>query len=313
MAPISIGFVLVTHSNVSQTAVLCRRLNAMFDYPPIAIHHDFDQVHGSLVAIPSNVHVVQDWIRTSWAGATVVDANLRALRLLMQRADPDWIISLSNACYPIKTAGQITKTLVGTSADGYLSHELITYDSVRDRSEPDRARPVDPFWRSDCLRRYLAVSVPKRIMILLGQKDRELKIENFTLTKWFTPFHNELQCYCGDAWYTLRRPAALALLESTETARKLRRHYQDRFCPDESYYHTILLNNKTLRIVNQCLTYIDWNSGGAHPKTLGYEDFPKLLSSDSLFARKFPLDERLLQDLDAAAAAAPRQKTHSTA
>ncbi len=88
---------------------------------------------------------------------------------------------------------------------------------------------------------------------------------------------------------------------------------KDQFCPDESYYHTILLNDKKLRIVNQCLTYIDWNSGGAHPKTLGYEDFPKLLSSDSLFARKFPLDERLLQDFDAAAAAAARRKTHSTA
>ncbi len=309
MAPASIGFVLVTHNNVAQTAMLCQRLNTMFNHPPIALHHDFDQTPMSLAAIPDNVHVVSDWIKTSWAGAVLVDANLKALRLLVQRADPDWVISLSNTCYPIKTAEQIVDTLTRTSADAYLSHELIAYDPVRGRSEPDSSRPFDPFWRSDCLRRYVAVPVAQRIMILLGQKGRTLYIENPTITRWFTPFRNGFQCYAGEAWYALRRPAALTLLENTETARRLRKHYHDRFCPDESYYHTILLNHKKLRIENRCLTYTDWSLGGAHPKTLGYEDFPALLSSESLFARKFPLDGSLLQDLDAAVTAAASRKT----
>jgi hypothetical protein len=296
---IEIGFVLVTHNNVAQTAMLCRRLNTMFDRPPIALHHDFGQTSTGLSALPSNVHVVQDWIGTRWAEASVVDANLKALRLLYQRADPDWVVSLSSACYPIKTAEQITDTLAGTSADAYLAQELIAYDPVRDRSEPGSLHPFAR-WRFDCLQRYVAVPLPQRFTISKGQKSRRQYIKSPAITRWFTPFRNGFQCYSGSAWYVVRRSAAMSLLKSTPTASRLRKHYEDRFCPDESYYQTILSNDKNLQIVNRCLTYTDWSSGGSHPETLGYEDIPKLLSSGALFARKFPPDERLLQTLDAA-------------
>lgn len=296
---IGIGFVLVTHNNVAQTALLCRRLDAMFDHPPIVLHHDFGQAPADFSALPGNVHVVQDWIGTSWAGLAVVDANLKALRLLYELADSDWVVSLSNSCYPIKTARQIADTLARTDADGVLAHELIAYDPIRDRSEPDGLHPFVR-WRYDCLQRYVAIPVPRQVMSLLGQKGRTRYIKNPALTRWLTPFRNGFQCYSGSAWYALRRTAARALLENTPIASRLRRHYERRFCPDESYYQTVLLNDTKLCIVNRCLTYTDWSLGGSHPKTLGYEDIPKLLSSQALFARKFPLDEGLLHALDAA-------------
>lgn len=119
---ISVGFVLVTHNHVDQTAFLCRRLNDMFDHPPIAIHHDFGQTSMNVSDFSHNVHVVEDWIETSWASVEVVDANLKALRLLYQKANPDWVISLSNACYPIKTAEAIIAALTAADGDAFIGY-----------------------------------------------------------------------------------------------------------------------------------------------------------------------------------------------
>jgi hypothetical protein len=298
---IAVGFVLVTHNSVAQTALLCRRLNTMFNHPPIAVHHDFGQTAMSASALPQNVHVVQDWIATTWAGIGVVDANLKALQLLYERSNPDWVISLSNACYPIKTAEQIAAVLEATHVDAFIDHNLITFDRVSECVERD---DLDRYtrWHIDVFQRYIAVPVPSRIVRLLDLQGQRRYIKRPWATSILTPFRNGFRCYAGSAWYAVSRFAAQVLLRKTPAARKLRIHYRNRFCPDESYYQTILVNNNSLKVVNKCFTYADWSFGGSHPKTLCYDDIPKLLSSPALFARKFPADEGLLRALDAAIA-----------
>jgi hypothetical protein len=72
--------------------------------------------------------------------------------------------------------------------------------------------------------------------------------------------------------------------------------------PDEIFVPTVLLNSP-LRdtVVGQELHYIDWSHGGAHPKTLGSEDYDRIVESGKLFARKFDVrsDAKVLDMLDA--------------
>ena len=72
--------------------------------------------------------------------------------------------------------------------------------------------------------------------------------------------------------------------------------------PDEIFVPTVLLNSP-LRdsVVGQEVHYVDWSRGGAHPKTLGIEDYDRIIESGKLFARKFDVrsDAEVLDMLDA--------------
>ena len=56
---------------------------------------------------------------------------------------------------------------------------------------------------------------------------------------------------------------------------------------DESFFQTILVNNRDLKIRNDHLRYIDW--GDYHPKSLGASDFEAVVNSGKHFGRKFDL------------------------
>jgi len=108
-----IGFVLLSFSRPEQTISLCRKLSEVFGDPPIALHHDFGQCNLDRRALPSNVHLVEPWLATGWGVFSIVEANLAALSLLYQVADPDWCVSLSTTDYPIKTAERSGQLAVG--------------------------------------------------------------------------------------------------------------------------------------------------------------------------------------------------------
>jgi hypothetical protein len=58
--------------------------------------------------------------------------------------------------------------------------------------------------------------------------------------------------------------------------------------PDEMFFQTALLNaRRNVPLTREPLRYIDWSTGGAHPKVLTREDLDELRQSDCLFARKF--------------------------
>ncbi|MCC5616974.1 hypothetical protein LC605_18200 [Nostoc sp. CHAB 5836] len=69
---------------------------------------------------------------------------------------------------------------------------------------------------------------------------------------------------------------------------------------DESYFQTILAHAPNLKLKNDRRRYIDWSTGGPHPKVLLMEDLPNLLASSAHFARKFDIDRdsNILNELD---------------
>ena len=90
------------------------------------------------------------------------------------------------------------------------------------------------------------------------------------------------------------------LIEETPFWRKLYDHFKSRSIPEESFYHTLLGNSPGFQLLDDNLRYADWRGCYAHPRTLGKDDFPRLLGSSKHFARKFPFDPVLLAGLDAA-------------
>jgi hypothetical protein len=292
-----IGFVLTIHNRLDQAARLIGKLNQMFDHPPIVCHCDFSQTKGFIQDCPKNVTLVQPHVATSWGEFSIVDAALRAVRLLYaSKESPDWFVYLSGADYPIKSAARILSDLQNGAFDAYIKHELISHNSCTGT------------WQRHCHQRYCRLF--DLVLPIIGRGHRgELRpkwkryyfVEHPFLTRPFLPFSDNLRCYAGESWFSANRRAANYILDFHDRNQSFTRHYRGVQCADESYFNTILANASGLHLKNDCLRYTDWSTGGNHPKTLKMEDLRRLAESPAHFARKFDptLDAGILDALDA--------------
>ena len=296
----SIGFILVTHRQPEQILHLCSRLGEMFGDPPIAIHHDFSQDLLEETRFGPNVRFVHPHFKTDWGGFSVVRAQLAALELLYSFANPDWVVLLSAADYPIQTADRILGDLEQTPFEAFVDLR-----PIRDLGVPFHNGPLGEFPFEKTLYLQCAFNRYVAYPLLSRQWARRLKtpLESWVL-KWpwlcrrTTPFTEELRCFGGDAWFTVNRRVAQFFLEDTPLRQRLLKHYEHRASPEESIYHTMLGNTPGFRLAPKNLRYTDWKGGYAHPRTLGREDFQRLLASNDHFARKFAYDQELLHELD---------------
>ena len=311
--PPFLGFVLVTHNAPQQTAYLCHKLSTLFDHPPIAIHHDYSQCALDPATLPAQIRIVKDWVATGWGDATVIDAYLAALRLLHAQDGPEWTISLSAADYPIKSADRILCDLRNASADGFFDFREVSKGCI----QPLDARSIaSAFQRPEYMKQaydqYISFSIIPRVLLKrMGPRTRQL-IGNRTrylsgdlLTRFFTPFSKSFRPFGGDWWHTINRRAAAVLIEDRPESRRLRRYYNHRPLPEESYFHTLLLNRPELHIENDNRRFTVWRQGGPpHPELLGYDDIATMVNSPAHFARKFPFEPALYSAVDAAVHAA---------
>jgi hypothetical protein len=131
----------------------------------------------------------------------------------------------------------------------------------------------------------------------INYKTRTLRLP--ILRRRFPP---GLQPYGGGAWCALSHDAVRYITSFVDQKPDVVRFFRHVKIPDEIFMHTVLLNSP-LRdtVVGNDVHYIDWSHGGAHPKTLGTEDYDRILESGKLFARKFDVryDSTILDLLDA--------------
>ena len=269
-----IGFALVTHSNPHQLERLIGRLNAMFDHPPIACHHDFSQCPLSPERFSKNVSFVRPHLRTAWASFAFLQAIVRAIeQLYAAPVNPDWFVLLSGNDYPIKPAAQILNDLQAGGHDAHICHELVRADAL------ETAWQKESYARYCC--RYLRVPLTKKVFIA----------RHPILKKLLLPFSKDFHCYSGSDWFSANHRAAQYIIESHKSNVRLANHYRRVIIPSESYFHTILANAPALKLNNNNWRYTDWSAGGPHPKRLGLADMPKILASPAHFARKFDLNQ----------------------
>ena len=290
-----IGFVLLTHNKPNQIIRLINTLNCMFDNPPIACHHDFTQCNFPIDALTENVSLVSPHLQTGWGRFSIVDAMLLALQSLFESRDPpEWFILLSGADYPIKSANQILNDLSSSRYDAHIHHEQISFERY------------ERYWQELCYKRYCVkkFTIPF-VSRQLRLTRRVITLSHPWLTASFIPFSDNFHCFAGEHWFSANSRAARCLLNYHNTKPSLATHYRKledfgAIIPDESYYQTILCNQKDLKISGNPWRYIFWSDDGVGPKTLGLEDMPNLLASNAHFARKFDIEEdrAILDELD---------------
>ena len=242
----------------------------------------------------------------------------RCMRWLREERDFDWVVYLSGQDYPIQPIADIEAFLSKTEFDGFIDALPIEQRSwvLGQQRYAYQYMELPKFigWRR------LRASLKRRSdsavrhgrtprWIIPQEKDRGFRIG------WKpreSPFSADFRCWMGASWWTLNRRALSEMLDSETRRPELARYYERvQFAPNESYFLTLLANNRSLNLcTNDNKRALNWsNAATGHPDTLRVADLGWLLDSGKHFARKFDarVDALVLDQIDERIAhAAPR-------
>ncbi len=279
---VEIAYLIRAHHAPAQLARLVHRLDS--ENASFFIHvsagtpeETFAEMQSSVGAGP-NVHWVER-VPTYYAGFSLVEATLSGLRAIAAAdAVPGHTVILSGQDYPAKKVAEIERFFRDSPGKSFLEHFALPANDKWPGEDGglDRLR----YWYYE----------------RINLKTRTLRMP---LLRRSLP--DGLQPYGGGAWCALAAEAVKYVLEFTDTRADVVRFFGHVKIPDEIYVQTLLLNSP-LRdtVVGDDLHYIDWTAGGARPKTLGAEDYERIIASGKLFARKFDqsYDSQILDMLD---------------
>ncbi len=275
-----IGFVILTHTFPEQTRRLIHRINQLYDFPRIVLHHDFSQ---SPLTVPPNVELVIPHFVTAWGSYSLVAATLEGLRRLYARDSPEWFIILSGTCYPARNADAVLSQLSNGGCDAYLEyHRIEPGNLVTDRTRALFARYFR--WPS-------STSI---------QAIRALHMSGiFRTASFLAPFFERgYSCFAGSQWFSANRRVARYILNRQESLKWLSDYVRKTRIADEVYFQTMLCNEPSIRICNDSFRFYDFEVRGSHPRILEADDLPLILSSGAHFARKVAPSSVILDLLD---------------
>jgi hypothetical protein len=220
----------------------------------------------------SQVYLITDRVQVRWASYSYIVAVLHSLKqVLGNQVKYDFISFMSGQDYPIKPVKDFYHIIEKNPGKNFICYD-----------EGDE-------WWSHAISR-----ISKYHFTNFGFRGR-YRIQFFLnallpVRKFPLPY----KLYGGPRamCMTLSSECAFYVLEFIESNKKLKRFIRFTWGPDEFIVPTLIMNSKFKEsVVNNNFYYIDWSKGGDNPKTLLTEDYPMLLSSDKMLARKFDMAE----------------------
>jgi hypothetical protein len=218
-------------------------------------------------------------VATYYAGFSLVQSTIVGLQAIAAAEPTSHTVILSGQDYPARPTPEIEQFFQQQPGKSFVEHFVL---------------PVADKWPGE---HGGLDRIRYRYFERINYKTRTLRLP--ILRRRFPP---GLQPYGGGAWCALSHDAVRYITSFVDQKPDVVRFFRHVKIPDEIFMHTVLLNSP-LRdtVVGNDVHYIDWSHGGAHPKTLGTEDYDRILESGKLFARKFDVryDTTILDLLDA--------------
>ena len=108
-----ITFIILAHENADHVADLASLLTEWDPHANAVIHYDanspsgqFERLKARTAASP-RIHLVEDRLKCGWGNFSLVDAVVRALRVIRrEKIDCDRVMLISGACMPISLSSE---------------------------------------------------------------------------------------------------------------------------------------------------------------------------------------------------------------
>lgn len=275
MRTMNVVYVISAYKNAGQLARLVHRLHGGAA-TRFVLHVDRKTDDALYESMQKGLEDVEDVTflprhACHWGGFGHVEASLKGIReVLRQGWDPDYVILLSGQDYPIKSNAYIEDFLKRGDGKSFFLHFPLPMSNWTRGG-------LDRFQRWHWRHGRAHVSLPLR---------RRLPLD--------------LRPWGGSAYWIMSRDALRTVAGFVDSNPSYVRFFRHVDIPDELFFATILLNSpEAERCVDFRLHYTEWSRPPA-PAILTTEDYPQLVASTCLFARKFDdaVDENVLDLID---------------
>lgn len=306
----AIAAIILAHENPSQV----RRLVGALAGTDVFLHCDRrspDAVLAAMVAGAPESLQLTPRVRTRLFSWSLVEAELVALRTVIERSAAEHIVVLSGSCYPLVSVADLEDELALWRGRSRLAFAPLPWAAWGTPRNPDGGA-----WR-----------VRRRFVTFGGQV---VRVGGVPLRAGRRSVPSELRLCGADQWKIYARDHAVALLRVLDDRPDLVRFWRGTFIPDELCVPSILGSPALVGEIAETMTcdrvwYVRWDAPGSpgsrpapvvHPRWLHLEDLTELDAARSaeprkpgaaeregghrkLFARKFaPRDEELVALID---------------
>jgi len=247
-----------------------------------------------------------------WGSGAQLDAMLDSLRSI-ERSEFDWLVVLSGHDYPIRPLDDFAGMLADTSYELFLEPEdgpVILADGpecnyLRDRYGY-RYHWLPQHWWSRLpagSRRVVGAGLQRTARTLV--RNGRVRVQRRPANEFspgigtrvqHDPFTTERPCRKGSDWFLLSRSVFDDFLRESESSAELLEHFRHSYCPNEAFFHTLLLPRWEHANAGHNLHYIRFVGERAHPETVREGDWPEFVESKAYFARKFDASDAALLD-----------------
>ena len=261
----NIAILILAHKNENQLRLLIRALR---DFP-IYLHLDARSSLRPETFCERNIVHREKKVPVYWGSYNQIRATF-ALLSASVRGGHDYHLLISGQDLPLVSGNQIRDFFGKNQGLCFLNHfALPAPDRWNGNGGLDR---ITFFWPDHGNTTWLKGF---RFLQVLQKKTGFRRTINLA-------FHG------GANWFNLTREAAEFVVASFSGDPLFRRRFRFTQNGDEIWLQTILLNSPFRdRIMNDCLRYVDWDTGPEYPRILRGPDVQPALASGKLFARKF--------------------------
>lgn len=278
-----IAYLIQAHNNVGHL----ERLLAALDGEGVSffLHIDKKVSAGPFAHLAAaNVTLVERRVAVYWGDFTQVEATLVLIEAaLASPAGVERLVFISGADFPIRSSAEIDRFFAERPQAEFINTVAMPADAMGKpitRLTRFHPRPSSP----------RAVRGLQKVMMRLGLLPRE---------RDYRQHLGGLRPYGGSSWWALTRPTCEHIMRFVAENPSVVAFFKHTWCPDESFFQTIIGNTGAAAHVVPNLTYTDWAPGAASPEYMSEKHLPVLRAAahgrvttsfgetDILFARKF--------------------------
>ncbi|XP_010916335.1 beta-glucuronosyltransferase GlcAT14A [Elaeis guineensis] len=223
-----------------------------------------------------NVHVVGKPDAMTYMGSSVLAATLHAAAVLLRMDSVwDWFVTLSSSDYPLVTQDDLIHVFSSVPRD----LNFIDHTSDLGWKEYQRVQPIIV---------DAGIYLSRRNSFFEASEKR--------------PTPDAFKFFTGSPWLILsRRFIEYCILGWDNLPRTLLLYFTNVMLPQEGYFHSVICNSPDYQntTVNNDLRYMLWdNPPQMEPHLLNKTDYDKMVKSGLPFARKFSMDDPVLDEID---------------
>ena len=240
--------------------------------------------------------------RATWASYNLTRAVLNCFQLAERvKLKFDYLQIISGQDYPIKPVEHIQEFFEKNKGQQFLSYKAIDETTNIDEEYVDPVRNQLTLRDQSNRYKYPFIKIFKNIYIRIHNEqnpDPSTKMDffknflrsnfRFFERKWF---NESMPPYYGSNWININYACFKEILGYCSENRNYLKYHRSIFCPEELFFHTIILNSKFKdSCVNDNLHFITWDTKiTKHPLILDKGNFEQIQDSEAHFARKFDL------------------------